>query len=62
MMDKKTDRELLREMILREAPRKSLPCRSAFLIAERTGCSLGEIGELCNELKVKIAGCQLGCF
>ncbi len=39
-----------------------MPCPKAFRLAEEHSVSLKEIGECCNENKIKIAGCQLGCF
>jgi hypothetical protein len=33
-----------------------------FKIAEDFGISKGEIGDILNEMKVKISQCQLGCF
>ncbi|HOB87685.1 MAG TPA: hypothetical protein PKO38_08355 [Bacillota bacterium] len=56
------DKEKVKEMIRNEAKDNRLSCRSAFAIAEAAGCSTALVGELCNELKVKIVGCQLGCF
>ena len=39
-----------------------LPCAVAFKIAEEMGVSPRKIGDKANEIKVKIASCQLGCF
>ncbi len=39
-----------------------LPCTKAFQISRENGISLEEIGEICDEEKVKIVHCQLGCF
>ncbi len=61
-MEKAEFRENLKGRILKEAPKLRLPCAKAFIIAADTGLSLAELGELCNELKVKIIKCQLGCF
>ncbi len=52
----------LKEMILAEADNSRLPCQKAFAIAAKTGLSTAEVGKTCNELEVKIAECQLGCF
>jgi len=52
----------MRERILFEAENSKLPCRKAFIIASEVGVPLNEIGKTCNEIGVKIAGCQLGCF
>ncbi len=39
-----------------------MSCETAFKVAQQHNCSLDEVGKLCNELKIKIASCQLGCF
>lgn len=60
-MDEKMKEKLTRR-ILEEAPEKKLTCQKAFAIVEQLGCRPAAIGQLCNELQVKICGCQLGCF
>ena len=42
--------------------RKHLPCPEAFKIAEEYKIALADIGNICNENKIKIYKCQLGCF
>ena len=54
--------EGLKKSIQEAAPQDTLPCVMAFRIAREENCSVAEVGELCNELKIKIVGCQLGCF
>ena len=61
-MKNEKEKETVRELILKEAPQMRLPCPKAFEIAGKTGCSPAEVGKLCDELSVKIFGCQLGCF
>ncbi|HUJ88940.1 MAG TPA: hypothetical protein VLX12_01995 [Syntrophorhabdales bacterium] len=39
-----------------------LSCKQALKLAEEEGISSRELGNLLNELKVKVMGCQLGCF
>jgi hypothetical protein len=39
-----------------------LTCGKAHILAETKGYTLAEIGEVCEELKIKIKNCQLGCF
>jgi len=39
-----------------------LSCAAAHELARELNVSLTEIGSICNELKIKIADCQLGCF
>jgi len=39
-----------------------LPCPSAFKVARRLAVSPQQVGEVANELNVKISRCQLGLF
>jgi hypothetical protein len=39
-----------------------LSCATAHELARELNLSLEEIGSICNELKIKITACQLGCF
>ena len=52
----------LAERILEVAPEKRLSCKKAFALAAEFDCLPIEVGKLCDELEVKIYGCQLGCF
>jgi len=44
------------------APEGKIPCAAAFSLAEELGISRQEMGNLLNELRIKIIKCQLGCF
>ena len=44
------------------APEGKMPCAAAFRLAEELGISRKELGNLLNELRIKIIQCQLGCF
>jgi len=44
------------------APEGKIACTAAFRLAEELGLSRKDLGELLNELKIKITHCQLGCF
>ena len=44
------------------APDSKIACAAAFRLAEELGLSRKDLGELLNELKIKIIQCQLGCF
>jgi hypothetical protein len=44
------------------APGGKIACGAAFRLAEELGLSRHDLGELLNELKIKIIQCQLGCF
>lgn len=37
-------------------------CAKCFEVANQHNVPLKKIGQLCNEQKIKIRGCQLGCF
>ena len=39
-----------------------LPCAVAFKVASDLGISPRQVGDKANELEIKIASCQLGCF
>ena len=42
--------------------RMTLRCADAFKLAEQFGTAPGTIGRICNENRIKIVQCQLGCF
>lgn len=52
----------LREAILQAAPNKRISCSRARRIAEEYGVPVRYVGDLINELRIKIYGCELGCF
>ncbi len=54
--------EKLIEAIKEEVKDDKISCRQALGIAERLGVSPAVVGKTLNELKIKIKGCQLGCF
>jgi hypothetical protein len=39
-----------------------ISCTDALKIAEMLNVSPGKVGKALNEQKIKIKGCQLGCF
>lgn len=39
-----------------------LSCTAARKLAEELGVAPREIGQMADELKIKIYGCELGCF
>ncbi|MCR3921672.1 MAG: hypothetical protein NUK65_04025 [Firmicutes bacterium] len=39
-----------------------LQCARAYQLATEHNLKLWQIGKVCEEEKIKIAGCQLGCF
>ncbi len=55
------DKEL--QAAVREAaPGGRLPCARALQLARELGVSPARVGEVADELGVKIVSCQLGCF
>ena len=56
------NQEELKARIRAAAPEDRIPCARAFLLAEELGLSRKDLGELLNELRIKIIQCQLGCF
>ena len=56
------DRKKLEQAILEKSKAGKLPCAACFKIAEDFGISKKQMGEILNEMKVKIGQCQLGCF
>ncbi len=55
-------RENLIESIRSASANNRLTCEQAHELSRRLNVTLKEIGEVCNELHIKIAACQLGCF
>ncbi len=39
-----------------------LNCMEAFKIAEQFNEKISRIGKICNQKKIKLQKCQLGCF
>ena len=56
------DREKLEKAVREKAKEGKLPCAMCFKIAEEFGISKKEIGEVLNDLNIRISQCQLGCF
>jgi hypothetical protein len=56
------NQEELRARITAAARNGKIACTVAFRLAEELGLSRKDLGELLNELKIKIIQCQLGCF
>ena len=55
-------REELKDIIRAAAPESKITCAAALRLAEELHISRQEMGNLLNELKIKITQCQLGCF
>ena len=61
-MTKDSGQEKIKKAAVPVDGKLKLPCRRAFQLAEETGLSLKEIGDICNAEGIKIINCQLGCF
>lgn len=48
---------------VREAAKDGrLTCAEAHELSKRMGVNLLVVGQACDELKIKLKACQLGCF
>jgi hypothetical protein len=56
------DKAALTEKVKALSKDGKISCKQALKLAEEEGISSRDIGTLLNELKVKVASCQLGCF
>jgi hypothetical protein len=52
----------IKELVLERAQNRKMSCQEAFKIAEEIGITRKKIGQLLNDLEIKIHSCQLGCF
>lgn len=55
-------KEQLVEAVRNAAVANRLSCEKAHELGKELGVPLGEIGAVCNDLKIRITTCQLGCF
>jgi hypothetical protein len=56
------DADAVRKLIQEKQHNGSISCKAAMEIAEQAGLPPIQIGKMLNEMKIKIRGCQLGCF
>lgn len=56
------DKQLIAEKLKEKAPKGKISCHEARLLAQEFDVEPGVIGELCDELKIKVCACELGCF
>ena len=52
----------LREAIRCLAVEDRVSCRDLLDLARRLGVEAAALGQLCNEMRIKITDCRLGCF
>ena len=56
------NKEVIIEKIKKQTKDGKIACKQALRIAEEESVPPKDLGSLLNELKVKVANCQLGCF
>lgn len=61
-MDSSKQMEIVEKYCELKEDRMFIKCSNAFKAAEELSISLAEMSKLCNENKIKVMGCQLGCF
>ena len=52
----------IKELLMKKAVDGKISCHDARKIAEELSVPYREVGRSANELRIKIAGCELGCF
>lgn len=57
-----TEKEKIEERVKDVSREKRITCAEAWSIAEELNVPRKVVGDACNELKIKIHSCQLGCF
>lgn len=62
MIGKMETKERLKTAVMEKAINGKLPCPAARRIAEEMAVPYKEVGDAADELKIKIADCELGCF
>jgi hypothetical protein len=56
------DQEAVKKEVEQVAKNGGLSCHEARALAEKLGVDYGVVGQACNDLKIKIHACELGCF
>lgn len=52
----------VREFIKKQCPQNRISCEKVFKISDELGVPKKELGQILNELDIKIHSCQIGCF
>ena len=55
-------KESVRDAVRKAAVDGRLTCEKAHELGKELEVPLRDIGVICNELKIRITACQLGCF
>ena len=58
----KVEEKELIEKLKDLAPQGRISCSDARQLAEKLEIPYGVVGKACNEAKIKIFACELGCF
>ncbi|HNW98375.1 MAG TPA: hypothetical protein PKK00_08200 [Bacteroidales bacterium] len=61
-MERKKIEEAIKAKIIAKEGKQYIPCATALKIAEDLHAPTSEVGKVCDDMKVKIMKCQLGCF
>ncbi len=56
-----TDEKII-EAIRAASSKNRLTCEKAHELSRSLNVPLNKIGQVCNQLHIKISACQLGCF
>ena len=56
------DKDRIAEAVRTASRDSRLSCAAAHELARKLGITPEEIGTVCNQLKIKITACRLGCF
>jgi len=51
-----------KELIMKKQTSGRISCYAAMEVAKEAGLTTRKVGELLNEMQIKICACQLGCF
>jgi hypothetical protein len=62
MADEGKIEQAVAEAAREEEGRLRLSCAEALQLATRLGVTPAAVGAACDRKKIKIGGCQLGCF
>lgn len=55
-------RQAIRERLTKAAHEGRVQCAGALGIARELGVRSSDVGEIADEMRIKISRCQLGCF
>jgi hypothetical protein len=56
------DENRAKELIMTKQNGGRISCHAAMEVAKEAGLTTRKVGELLNEMQIKICACQLGCF